>query len=529
MADDLEQLLNDGIAAAKAGNKVEARRLIEEVLAKNDRLERAWLALAGLVDTPRERRICLENVLEINPNNERARQAISQLDAAAPSAPATRSVTTPPPPTPSNPPPSRPAASETSPRRTQGPVTAPKGRPGTQATVGAREAWRSQRTQQGFQWSIPFITVAVLAFLVIGFGVALLVSSNNNATPTPGISQTPRPTFSVAELNATRIPLGTPTPTPAGTLITDVTLQPANLAPSWTPSNTAAPSATPPPKPTLPPLAQYEMLFVGERGGSTDQKIFVTKGDGSGEKQIALGTDPVWSPDGSKIAYVGLNTGTNKPSLIVINADGSDPKVLAVTDGDSLITPAWSANGDKLAFAASEPDAGNLEIYTVDADGSNRVRVTNHLGDDLGPVWSPVSDAIIYSSDITGRRSYQLVLRDMATGRETQLTQSSGQNLDAMWSPDGRFVVFASTRDRFAQIYRMNADGSDERPLTFGADSGENRYPAWSSDGNYLVFASNRNGGVFNLFIMTPDGKNVKQITNAVGISTEGKFRPNGF
>jgi Tol biopolymer transport system component len=529
LADDLEQLLNDGIAAAKAGNKVEARRLIEEVLAKNDRLERAWLALASLVDTPRERRICLENVLEINPNNERARQAINQLDATVPSAPATRSVAAPPPPTPSNPPPSRPAASESSPRRTQGPVTAPKGRPGTQATVGAREAWRSQRNQQGFRMSIPFITVAILGVLVIGFGIALLVSTNANGTPTPGVSNTPLPTLSVAELNLTQFPLGTPSPTPAGTLITDITLEPANLAPSWTPSPTRAPSKTSTPKPTLPPLTQYEMLFVGERNGSTDQKIFVTKADGSGEKQIAVGINPVWSPNGSKIAYVGVNADTNKPELVVINADGSDPTVVATTEGDSLVTPAWSANGDKLAFAANEPDAGNLEIYTVDADGSNRLRVTNHLGDDLGPVWSPVSEAIIYSSDPTGRGSYQLILRDMVSGRDTQLTQSSGQNLDAMWSPDGSYVVFASTRDRFSQIYRMNADGSDERPLTFGADSGENRYPAWSSDGNYLVFASNRNGGVFNLFIMTPDGKNVKQITNAVGVSSEGKFRPNGF
>lgn len=529
MADDLEQLLNDGIAAAKAGNKVEARRLIEEVLAKNDRLERAWLALAGLVDTPRERRICLENVLEINPNNERARQALGQLDAAVPSAPATRAVSTPPPAAPSTPPPSRPAASESSPRRAQGPVTVPKGRPGTQATVGAREAWRSQRTQRGFQLSIPFITVAVLGVLVIGFGVTLLISGNVNATPTPAVSTTPLPTLSIAQLNATRFPQGTPTLTPAGTIITDVTLQPVGIAPSWTPSNTPAPSNTPTPRPTLPPFSQYEMVFVGEREGTAEQRIFVAKADGTGETQIAIGTDPVWSPDGSKIAYIRIATDTGKPQLIVINADGSDPKIVASTEGDSLVTPAWSADGDKLAFAAKEPDVGNLEIYTVNADGTDRVRVTTHLGDDLGPVWSPVSNAIIYSSDINGRSAFQLILRDMTTGKEEQLTSSGGQNLDAMWSPDGKYVVFSSSRDRLAQIYRMQADGSDERPLTFGADSKENRYPAWSSDGNYLMFASNRNGGVFNLFIMTPDGKNVQQVTNQVGISTAGKFRPNGF
>jgi Tol biopolymer transport system component len=524
LADDLEQLLNDGIAAAKAGNKAEARRLIEEVLAKNDRLERAWMALAGLVDTARERRICLENVLEINPNNDRARQALGQLDAATPAAPATRSVSSPPPTSaPSTP--SRPAA-EVSPRRAQQRVSAPKAPPGVQATSGAKEAWRSQRTQQGFKLSIPFITVAVLGLLAIGLGVTLLVSSGNQ-TPTPGVSTTPQPTLSVAELNATQFPLGTPSPTPAGTLVTDVTLAPVNLAPSWTPSPTPEPSNTPTPRPTIPPLTQYELLYVGERGANTDQNIFVAKADGSSEKQIANGYNAVWSPDGRKIAYIRVASDTGKPQLEVMNADGSDAQVVATTEGDSIITPSWSADGDKLAYAAN--DFGNLEIFIIDSVGGNRVRVTDHLNDDFGPVWSPVSNVIVYAKDINGRKAFQLILRDIATGQESQLTSSGGQNIDATWSPDGQYILFASTRERTSQIYRMRADGSDERPLTFGASSGENRYPAWSSDGNYVVFASNRNGGVFNLFIMTTDGKDVRQVTNQVGVSSEGKFRPNGF
>jgi Tol biopolymer transport system component len=42
----------------------------------------------------------------------------------------------------------------------------------------------------------------------------------------------------------------------------------------------------------------------------------------------------------------------------------------------------------------------------------------------------------------------------------------------------------------------------------------------------YLAFASNRNGGVFNIFIMTPEGGNIQQVTNQPGASVSPRFRP---
>src|SRR5215475_12638091 len=80
--DDINSLLNAGIQAARAGNKAQARKYLEQVLEKEDNNEAAWMWLASVVDTPRERRICLENVLEINPNNVRAREALAALGPA---------------------------------------------------------------------------------------------------------------------------------------------------------------------------------------------------------------------------------------------------------------------------------------------------------------------------------------------------------------------------------------------------------------------------------------------------------------
>jgi hypothetical protein len=80
---DTTPMLNRAIIAAKAGRKAEARQLLEAVLDTDERNERAWLWLSGVVDYDEERMICLENVLSINPAHQAARRGLAMLQAAA--------------------------------------------------------------------------------------------------------------------------------------------------------------------------------------------------------------------------------------------------------------------------------------------------------------------------------------------------------------------------------------------------------------------------------------------------------------
>jgi hypothetical protein len=82
-----QEILAHAIAALKAGKKVEARRLLEGILAADRYNENAWLWMSGVVDTDAERVICLENVLTLNPYNERARKGLEQLGRMPPSLP----------------------------------------------------------------------------------------------------------------------------------------------------------------------------------------------------------------------------------------------------------------------------------------------------------------------------------------------------------------------------------------------------------------------------------------------------------
>jgi hypothetical protein len=74
-----DDLLQQGIAAYKAGLKSEARSLFKRVLDLDPGSEQAWLWLGGAVDNDQERRHCLELVLAINPANETARQGLARL------------------------------------------------------------------------------------------------------------------------------------------------------------------------------------------------------------------------------------------------------------------------------------------------------------------------------------------------------------------------------------------------------------------------------------------------------------------
>jgi tetratricopeptide (TPR) repeat protein len=80
--EDVNQLLKKGIQALKAGQREEARALLMQVIEVDEESERAWLWLSGTVDSDEERRICLENVLTLNPENKVAQKGLAKLNAA---------------------------------------------------------------------------------------------------------------------------------------------------------------------------------------------------------------------------------------------------------------------------------------------------------------------------------------------------------------------------------------------------------------------------------------------------------------
>lgn len=78
---DVENLVRAGIEAARAGKREEAYELLIKAIELDETNETAWLWLSGLVDSPEDQQTCLENVLTINPHNEKALRGLEMLRA----------------------------------------------------------------------------------------------------------------------------------------------------------------------------------------------------------------------------------------------------------------------------------------------------------------------------------------------------------------------------------------------------------------------------------------------------------------
>lgn len=150
--------------------------------------------------------------------------------------------------------------------------------------------------------------------------------------------------------------------------------------------------------------AGKKLLFIFSAGmtGSEEEmyQLYVIGADGSGEKLLLElpGQNPqgfpVWSPDGTRIAYTADRGG--KDIIYLMNADGSGatPVTSGAGDGcDGLYGTSWSPDGQQLAFARGCWD-GDAEVWVINADGTGERHIAGTAGARpmraaLNPVWSP--------------------------------------------------------------------------------------------------------------------------------------------
>jgi hypothetical protein len=77
---ELEALLQQAVEHVNAGNLKEGRVLLERVLEQDPRNDRAWVWLSGCVEDTMQRRICLQQALKVNPNNQAALDGMEVLE-----------------------------------------------------------------------------------------------------------------------------------------------------------------------------------------------------------------------------------------------------------------------------------------------------------------------------------------------------------------------------------------------------------------------------------------------------------------
>lgn len=81
MTANIDAMISAAVKAFRAGKKAEARALLEKATDLDQNNEQAWMWMSAVVDSTEDQRICLENVLYINPNNADAKRGLEILAA----------------------------------------------------------------------------------------------------------------------------------------------------------------------------------------------------------------------------------------------------------------------------------------------------------------------------------------------------------------------------------------------------------------------------------------------------------------
>ena len=158
---------------------------------------------------------------------------------------------------------------------------------------------------------------------------------------------------------------------------------------------------------------------------------------------------PSISPDGSQIVF------TYKGDLYTIPTSGGKATQLTFHEAHDFM-PVWSKDGSKIAFASDR--YGNFDVYIMSAMGGDAKRLTYHSNDEMPYSFSAEDKTVIFGGvrqDLAEHRQYP-------TGSQPELYQVAigGGRVDQVWTLPAEFVQVSS--DGSKMIYHDKKGGENE-------------------------------------------------------------------
>ena len=192
--------------------------------------------------------------------------------------------------------------------------------------------------------------------------------------------------------------------------------------------------------------------------------------------------DLALSPDGKKVAFVARGE-----VFAASAADGGD--AVRVTNSHAPESqPVWSPDSRRLAYVSEREGPGHVYVYDFGANAETRL--TGAAEPDDSPRFSPDGKWLAFQRG--GREVRALNLeskqeRVVATGNIPRPPLNPDRPY--AWSPDSKWIAFMPVGQKlFRNIHVAAVEGDGRaRPVSFLANGGSNTV-SWSPDGTFILF-----------------------------------------
>ena len=205
--------------------------------------------------------------------------------------------------------------------------------------------------------------------------------------------------------------------------------------------------------------------------------------------------------------------------LWLVSVAGGEAKQL--TDGQDWddTDPQWSPDGTRIAFVSDRSgkaydDSNNTDVWTIPASGGPLAKISDHAFDDESPRWSPDGKQILFNGQ-TARHQFAKPYLVDASGGAASLLALNGLDLvpgDLHWVSSGSFLFTGETKGEM-QIFRGDLAAHSFAPVTSGP-RGVRALDVNAGAGK-MVYLSSDFQHPDDLFIANLDGSGEKKLTDA--------------